>query len=653
MPLPFPDGRYLSASGVVRTNKGGQTGAMLMRSRAITQAIGAPVDVLCFDPSTHYDQVREQFVGAGLLTDGMRLLNMYEHYRDAGWGEETGSGEGLPALAGVRPEEVSHPDGSPWKTAWRNPAGEVVVNDFRRRDGSVYLRTTPYTTVLPETLPRNLLRVGSDGEVLGAFGSLKQWYHRWIKDLTFHDQRTFLFMDSRYLVPILAPIDDPSVHLIYTLHNCHVPRPRTWNTPPKPDYLHCLERIADVDAFVTLTDRQRQDIQLQWGTRTNLDVVPNPVDLPDPPEPAVERDRHRVVVVARLEKQKRLRHAILVFQQVIKKIPDARLDIYGSGKEKDGLQGLIDELGLGAHVTLRGHDSRARESLWTASAFLLTSENEGYPLATLESLSRGCPVVSYDIPYGPREQISDGVDGFLVGDSDISAAADRVVELLSTPELVQRMGAAGREKAKLHDREAFLDDWARVLSSALERAPRRTTLRSVELTLVVTPSGPARLRLPTSQQARQLSGRLRIKADNRGEGAEHAELALVAIDLQTGERARLPLRQVRTGLDYNFEAAVGEHDTRAALPAARAVELRLQFTWENAYWDAIVPAAHAGLPDPEQAPPGIPEAGRMAAVRAAWRRQVPPSVRGRVSQARTALRSLVPGARDRARANPN
>ena len=65
-------------------------------------------------------------------------------------------------------------------------------------------------------------------------------------------------------------------------------------------------------------------------------------------------------------------------------------------------------------VTLHGHDPRARDALWNSSAFLMTSLFEGYPLSTLESLSHGCPVISYDIKYGPREQISEGVDGFLV-----------------------------------------------------------------------------------------------------------------------------------------------------------------------------------------------------------------------------------------------
>ena len=78
----------------------------------------------------------------------------------------------------------------------------------------------------------------------------------------------------------------------------------------------------------------------------------------------------------------------------------------------------------------------------------MTSSFEGYPLSTLESMSRGCPVVSYDIKYGPREQISDGVEGFLVPAGDVELLAQRVIELLRSPELVRRMSAAARRQRR-------------------------------------------------------------------------------------------------------------------------------------------------------------------------------------------------------------
>ncbi len=105
-------------------------------------------------------------------------------------------------------------------------------------------------------------------------------------------------------------------------------------------------------------------------------------------------------------------------------------------------------------------------SLWTSSAFLLTSEYEGYPLSTLEAMSQGCPVVSYDIRYGPREQIDDGADGFVVAEGDEAALAERVIELLRTPELVQRMSAAAREKVSRFGPAEFVERWGEVIRAA-------------------------------------------------------------------------------------------------------------------------------------------------------------------------------------------
>ena len=142
----------------------------------------------------------------------------------------------------------------------------------------------------------------------------------------------------------------------------------------------------------------------RYGETNNLFVVPNPVDLPEPPENPPPRERARFAVVSRLERQKRLDHAVRAFALVLEQEPEARLDIYGLGNLRVPLQQLIDDLGVGHAVKLCGHDVHARETLLTATAFLMTSRFEGYPLASLESRSRGCPVVSYDIKYGPREQ---------------------------------------------------------------------------------------------------------------------------------------------------------------------------------------------------------------------------------------------------------
>ena len=95
--MTLPAGRYYSATGILRPDRGGQTEAMLLRGRVLGTARGEPVDVLTFDPSPHYDRYRAALRASGRLDDDAQVVNLYEFYRDHGWGDEAASGAtGLP-----------------------------------------------------------------------------------------------------------------------------------------------------------------------------------------------------------------------------------------------------------------------------------------------------------------------------------------------------------------------------------------------------------------------------------------------------------------------------------------------------------------------------------------------------------------------------
>ena len=199
------------------------------------------------------------------------------------------------------------------------------------------------------------------------------------------------------------------------------------------------------------------------------------------------------------------------------------MEIYGRGSRTDGIQRVIDRLGLGGSVTMKGHDPRARDALWRSSAFMMTSLFEGYPLSTLESFSHGCPVVSYDIKYGPREQITEGEDGFLVEAGDIRAMADRVIELLKDPALVSRMSKAARAKATQHGYDRFLSDWGTVLNAAVEQKraadeDRRRDLDVHRLTVGRAGVGPGKVRSRQADAPRGGPQADRQRGSGRGGG---------------------------------------------------------------------------------------------------------------------------------------
>ena len=112
---------------------------------------------------------------------------------------------------------------------------------------------------------------------------------------------------------------------------------------------------------------------------------------------------------------------------------------------------------------LRGLTDDPGHELDEASAFLSTSAFEGQGLSIAEALVHGCPVVAYDVRYGPRDLLADG-GGMLVPDADIDALAAALVELLTDVELRARLTA-----------EAVAASRAVHPSTRWPRSPRRST----------------------------------------------------------------------------------------------------------------------------------------------------------------------------------
>jgi len=103
------------------------------------------------------------------------------------------------------------------------------------------------------------------------------------------------------------------------------------------------------------------------------------------------------------------------------------------------------ELGLGDKVSFAGWLSEAEMGALLASAdiFVLPSREEAQPIAILEAIARGLPVVSTLVGSIP-EQVHDGVSGLLVPAGEVAPLAAALKRLVQNPEERRTMGQAGR-----------------------------------------------------------------------------------------------------------------------------------------------------------------------------------------------------------------
>ena len=149
--------------------------------------------------------------------------------------------------------------------------------------------------------------------------------------------------------------------------------------------------------------------------------------------------------------------------------PDWTLKIYGDGPERESLLNMIEQLKLVDNVQLMGISRNVSRVLKDASFLVMSSIYEGFPLVIGEAMECGLPVVSYQCPCGPKDIISDGVDGFLVPVGNEQMMADRICTLIEDEELRRKMGASAKEKAKKYHIDNITKLWMNLFEELVKK----------------------------------------------------------------------------------------------------------------------------------------------------------------------------------------
>jgi glycosyltransferase involved in cell wall biosynthesis len=153
--------------------------------------------------------------------------------------------------------------------------------------------------------------------------------------------------------------------------------------------------------------------------------------------------------IAILRPQKALHVLVDAFAQLARSLPRARLVITGPspGPVRGELEEQARALGLRKRVHFLGQRDDV-EAVWrTFDVGAMSSDYEGFPLAAIECLTCGVPLVATAVG-GLRDIIEDGRTGVLVPPQDPAALAAALEDLLRDPERRARLGAAGRERAQ-------------------------------------------------------------------------------------------------------------------------------------------------------------------------------------------------------------
>lgn len=219
--------------------------------------------------------------------------------------------------------------------------------------------------------------------------------------------------------------------------------------------------LRNLDKFIVLTEEDRS----QWQELSNVEVIPDPLSFKtDNVSPLTSK---RVIAVGRYVYQKGFDLLLQAWAIVEKQNQDWELAIYGQG-ERAPYEQLIDTLKINRNrCHLYGPTDSIKHEYLNSSVLAFSSRFEGFGMVLVEAMSCGLPVVSFDCPCGPKDIISDGVDGVLVPNGNVEQFADRLLYFINHPEEIQRFSKNAQLKSEHYSLDVLSLRWKELFDTLM------------------------------------------------------------------------------------------------------------------------------------------------------------------------------------------
>lgn len=137
--------------------------------------------------------------------------------------------------------------------------------------------------------------------------------------------------------------------------------------------------------------------------------------------------------VGRLSEQKGMEYFIQAVPDILKKHPEARFLIIGSGEDEEKIRKLIDQLHIKDQVFLLGYRNDVQNIMSQLDLVVLSSLWEGFPLTPIEAFSVGKTIVATGVD-GTVEIVHDGKNGLIIEARAPEQISDKIIWMIEHPD---------------------------------------------------------------------------------------------------------------------------------------------------------------------------------------------------------------------------
>jgi len=232
-----------------------------------------------------------------------------------------------------------------------------------------------------------------------------------------------------------------------------------------------INRFAN--KIVSVSIQSMKDLEKKFFLpKKKLTYIYNPIDLKEikklSKEPLEETYKSiffkkTIISVGRLDYQKGF--DLLINAVSLIKNLDFNLAILGQGEDETKLKNLTKKLNLDKKIFFLGFQKNPFKFLKHSIFYVLPSRFEGFPMALIEAMAVGLPVISTNCQSGPAEILKNGEYGTLVPVENFEELAEAIKNYLNDDKLLKHFSEKSIQRAKDFDITIIGNKWLDLLKN--------------------------------------------------------------------------------------------------------------------------------------------------------------------------------------------
>ena len=219
--------------------------------------------------------------------------------------------------------------------------------------------------------------------------------------------------------------------------------------------------FKNLDYLIVLGPGSKENYSKWLEDNKKIEIIQIPNILEEIPKDSSLLENYKIISVGRLHPVKDFESLIYVFDKVSKVLPQASLTIVGGGEEFEKLITLSKKLNLENKIKITGMISKdeVNKYLLNSDLYVMTSLTECFPMVLLEASSCGLPLISFDVPVGPKAIIKNDYNGYLIQNRNIDDMAKQIIELFNNRTKLKLLGKNAKESANQYIPSNVMKKW--------------------------------------------------------------------------------------------------------------------------------------------------------------------------------------------------